>query len=203
MGYVKKTIKELTRMAGSKTEAKKQAEDWFQKSKKKLNEKEVSNWSDRFLPGKIYVFRYDNPITKGTLDWWDQNPVVLALVSTTSNDIGVNLNLLPIQVKEELLDRVYSMYEGSIKTKSMGSDKANALRQRGINLKYEDMASFLRRTGFEFAIRQYIPFRKTNQHVVAYESWPKIALCDFADLNGTTIGAIKWRFTNHLRKKNI
>jgi len=203
MGYIKKTIRQLSKEAGSKRLARKEAETWFETSRKKMNEKAVAKTSARFLPGKIYVFRYDDPKYKDTLEWWDKNPVVLALNSKDSNDLGINLNLLPIMVKEELLDFVYDRLEGSIKSKTMGTGANNAIAQGHLSLTYEGASAFLEQFGFDFAIRKYIPNRKANQAVVAYEEWPRITLCDFIDLNGATVGSIKWRFRNNLGKKNI
>jgi hypothetical protein len=131
------------------------------------------------------------------------NPVVLALDSKDSNDIGINLNLLPVNIKEDLLDFVYDRLQGAIKTQTMGVKALNADAQGHVSLTYEGASAFLQRFGFDFAIRQYIPNRKSNQAVVAYEYWPNIALCDFVDLNGVTIGSVKWRYRNHLKKKNI
>ena len=203
MGYIKKNIRQLSKASGGKRLARKQAEDWFETSKKKMNEKSVVKTTSRFLPGKIYVFRYDDPKYKDKLEWWDMNPVVLALNSAESNDLGINLNLLPIGVKEELLDFVYDRLQSSIKNQTMGVKSSNAAAQGYVSLTYDGAKSFLGRFGFDFAIRQYIPNRKSNQATIAYENWPEIALCDFIDLNGATIGSIQWRFRNHLKKKNI
>ena len=203
MGYIKKTIRQLSKDAGGKRLARKEAEAWFETSKKKMNEKSVAKTTTRFLPGKIYVFRYDDPKYKDVLEWWDRNPVVLALNSKDSNDLGINLNLLPVDVKEELLDFVYDRLEGSIKNKTMGSGAGNALAQGHITLTYDGASAFLERFGFDFAIRRYIPSRKASQAVVAYEEWPRITLCDFIDLNGASVGSIKSKFRNHLKKKNI
>lgn len=203
MGYIKRTIRQLSKSAGGKALARREAEQWFETSKKKINEKSVAKTATRFLPGKIYVFRYDDPKYKDTLEWWDRNPVVLALNSKDGNDLGINLNLLPVEVKEELLDFVYDRLEGSIKNKTMGSSAYNAIAQGHITLTYEGASAFLERFGFDFAIRRYIPSRKANQAVVAYEEWPRITLCDFIDLNGASVGSIKRKFRNYLGKKNI
>ena len=204
MGYVKSKIRELVKESGSRNRAKKSAEQWFEMSKKKMNEKQVVVTRDKFQPGKIYVFRYDDPKYKATLEWWDRNPIVLALYAAdTKNDLGINLNLLPIKVKEELLDLVYDRLEGSIKSNTIGNKANNAQRQQQLSLTYEAAKTFLERFGFDFAIRQYIPSRKANQAVVAYEKWPEMALCDFIDINGGTITQVQAMYRNHLRKKNI
>ena len=85
----------------------------------------------------------------------------------------------------------------------MGNRANNAERQRHLSLTYTVAKSFLERFGFDFAIRQYIPSRKANQAVVAYEKWPEVALCDFIDINGGTITQVHAMYRNHLRKKNI
>ena len=203
MGYVKSKIRELVKESGGRNRAKKSSEQLFETSMKKIIEKQVVVTRDKFQPGKIYVFRYDDPKYKTTLEWWDRNPVVLALYAEGENDLGINLNLLPVKIKEELLDFIYDRLEGLIKLNTMGNRANNAERQRHLSLTYTVAKSFLERFGFDFAIRQYIPSRKANQAVVAYEKWPEMALCDFIDINGGTITQVQAMYRNHLRKKNI
>ena len=102
MGYVKNKIKELSAEAGSKKKARSNAESWYNSSLRDRSVKEAKYTRSRFQPGKIYVFGYD-PITEN-LEWFDRNPIVLALEQVDDNDLGVNLNLLPIRVKEDLLE---------------------------------------------------------------------------------------------------
>jgi hypothetical protein len=164
-----------------------------------MNEKSVVKTGQRFRPGKIYVFEYKTPKGIDRLEWWDQNPVVLSLDPYNGNDVGINLNLLPISVKEDLLDFVYNRMQGQIKNQIKGSKSGDAIRQGQIGLSYGGAKSFLNRYGFDFAIRQYIPNLKRNQAAVAYENWADIALCDFIDLNGSTVGKIRYQFRKHFR----
>ena len=130
MGAVKNEIRQLSRDAGGKRRAAAAAEEWFQTSSKSVREKAVSRSARRFEPGKIYVFRYENPVSAF---WWDSNPVVLALdPSDVGNDMGINLNMLPVPLKEDLLDFVYDQYEQYIaqekaETKLDKSNKAERL----------------------------------------------------------------------------
>ena len=174
MGYVKSRIRELTKEAGSKTKARSEAESWFNSSKRSIRENEAQQTRDRFEPGKIYVFGYS---PKYDYEWWDQNPVVLALERVGDNDLGVNLNLLPIRLKEQLLDDL------------------NASAQRPLRITYQGMKSYLKAYGYDFAIRQYIPSRKRSQTVVSYLRWPEIALCDFIALNGKTVRQVRLLFS--------
>jgi hypothetical protein len=193
MGQVKKQIRELSKDAGGKARAKGAAESWFEDSKKSIRETMVQKTATRFRPGQIYVFRYDDP---KYAEWWDRNPCVLSLDPAGNNDCGINLNMLPPNIKEELLDVVYERYQGFIR----GQEGKPAKSQRPLGFSWDGAKQFLGRYGFDFAIRQYIPSRKTSQAIVGYENWARMALCDFTDLDGKSIGAIRAMFRNHLNK---
>ena len=193
MGYVKSEIRRLTKEVNSKTIARRIAEDWFQNAVRSMQIKEAVSVRTRFLPGKIYVFEYD-PITED-LPWFDEKPVVLAIERINDNDLGINLNLLPVKFKEQLLDDLYEALQNEIRNASTGSKENDATRQRPLRITYDGMKTYLKRFGYDFAIRQYKPERKTKQAVVSYESWPKIALCDFISLNGATVRSIRLLFS--------
>jgi len=200
MGKVRKDIRLLSKEAGGKLRARMDAEAWFESSKKAIREKAVSADGRPFVPGKIYVFRYNNPVSAY---WWDSNPVVLALdpPNAPGNDMGINLNMLPVAVKEDLLDFIYDQYEQYINGQTRGNKLENARAQAGLpSFSYDGAKAFLQRYGFDFAIRQYKRNRKGNQVIVSYENWAKIVLCDFIELNGSTIGQIRAMFRNHLNK---
>lgn len=197
MGKIKKDIKELSKEAGSKTKARRDAETWFKDSSRNIREGAVMNRTGGFRTGMIHVFRYDNPKHEATLPWWDRNPVVLALDPVENNDFGINLNLLPVAFKEDMLDLIYERISGQIQSKTK---TGMASTQGQLQLTYQGAKSFLDRFGLGFAIRQYIINRKANQKIVNYENWAKIALCDFIELNGATIGQIRYQFRNHLKK---
>lgn len=200
MAEIKKRIRKLSRLAGSKTQARRIAEEWYIRSVKSLNERSVIKTIRRMQPGKIYVFRYENPKYKDELEWWDLNPVVLALDPVDGNDLGINLNLLPIGVKEDLLDFIYDRLQNEISNKSIGFRNGDADRQGSLSMTYQGAKTFLSQYGFDFAIRQYIPSRKTQQAVIAYENWADIALCDFIELNGSSVGKIRYQFRQHLNR---
>ena len=203
MGKIKQDIKNLTKEAGSKTKARRGAEDWFQKASVSIRDNSVATHSKPFKTGMIHVFRYEKPLNVKTLPWWDRNPVVLALEPHESGtDVGINLNLLPVEFKEDLLDMVYDRMEGQIKSKSGRSKENNALTQGELKLIYKDIKKFLVQFGFDFAIRQYVPQLKKNQKVVSYENWAKIALCNFQDLSGIGINEVKKAFREHLKTRS-
>jgi hypothetical protein len=205
MGYVKSEISKLVKESKGKKLARSSAEEWFEKALKSRKDKTVDTVRFPFQPGKIYVFDYQDPLNKETLQWWDKNPVVLALRGIDKEtDCGINLNLLPVKFKEDFLDAFYTMHFNTIKSASTGSKKNDAFKQLPImHLDYENVKKFLDKFGFGFAIRRYKINRKKNQSVVSYESWPKIALCNFIELNGATVMGIRSIFMQYYAKKNI
>lgn len=203
MGKVKQDIKNLSKEAGSKTKARRAAEKWFKDASNSIRDNTVAKHSKPFKVGMIHVFRYEKPLNIKTLEWWDLNPVVLALEPHDSGtDVGINLNLLPVQFKEDLLDMIYDKMQGQIKSQSGKVRENNAMTQGQIKLIYKDIRKFLVQFGFDYAIRQYVPQLKKNQQVVSYESWAKIALCDFQDLYGIGINEVKRAFLEHLKTRS-
>ncbi len=182
MGYVKSEIKKLVDTNGSRRAARKFADEWYENGRNDRKVNEVKSIRERFRPGKIYSFEYTDPITKN-LPWFDMHPVVLALDSKNNNDMGVNLNLLPVRFKEELLDDVWEAVAG-----------------RPMRITYDGVKNYLDRYGFGFAIRQYIPARKANQAVIEHVAWPKIALANLIEINGATTRMVRLMHTEYMRK---
>lgn len=203
MGYIKQQIYQLSKEARSKKQARIDSEQWFNDSLRKRSDKNIQLNPKPFLPGKIYVFDYVNPVTKDTLEWWDKRPVVLALNPIDSTtDCGINLNLLPIMFKEQLLDAFYEAFKSPINAAQKGLSKEDAMKQRAlVSLRYENVKKYLDKFGFGFAIRRYKTNLKRRQAVVSYESWPKIVLCDFIKLNGATVWAVKRMFAEYNIKR--
>ena len=201
MGQVKKDIQALIKTHGSKSSAISESMKWYETSLNTFRNKEVVKYGDRFTPGKIYVFRYDTPITEN-IEWWDRNPVVLALDEYKGNDVGINLNMLPQSVKETLLDDLHIRLSGQIKTNETRSPN-NASSQGQLNLTYSGAKRYLDKFGCSFAIRQYKPGLKAKQAVVSYENWSKIVLCEFSDFEGISRSAIMAMYKKYYNNKNI
>jgi hypothetical protein len=198
MGYIKEEIKKLVKGKG-KAKASKESSSWFRDSLSDRKNKSVMPIRSRFIPGKMYVFEY-TPITEG-IPWYDDNPIVLALDPYDGDDIGINVSMLPPNFREQFLDEVYDRYQSTIKR---ASKTDNAKNQRGLlTFSYQGAKAYLEQYGYDFAIRRYKPSRKSNQAVIAYKDWCKIAICDFNSLNGITKNELNRLFEDHRRKKNI
>lgn len=211
MGYIKQRIAELSKEYGGKIKASIACMEWFEAGIKSKTTNEAKLTRTRFQPGKIYVFKYD-PKYKEELPWFDQNPVVLAIEQVNNNDLGINLNLLPVPFKEKLLDELFTKMrikvdkkETDIISEILGienSSGVDALKEKPLRITYEGIKAYLEKDGYEFALRQYIPGRKKNQAVVSYSKWPEIALCDFFHFKNTNVMKVRQMFKDYL-KKNI
>ena len=211
MGYIKKRIAELSKEFGGKIRASRACMDWYEAGIKSKSVAEAKLTRSRFQPGKIYVFKYDPKYAK-ELPWFDANPVVLAIEQVNNNDLGINLNLLPVPYKEKLLDELFTRMnikadtqETGIISKILGietSSGINAIKEKPLRITYAGIKAYLEKDGYEFDLRQYIPSRKRDQAVVSYSKWPEIALCDFMDFNKTNVMKVRLMFKDYL-KKNI
>ena len=81
---------------------------------------------------------------------------------------------------------MYGQFSAEIARNSIGPLKNDAIRQGHLGFNYKDAKGFLKGPGYDFALRQYKPGGKSGQTVISYENWGRIALCDFADLHGTS-----------------
>lgn len=199
MGYVKKRIGQLTKEYGNKTRASKKLTEWFYTAVSNREVVEAKSTRARFQPGKIYIFKYA-PKYVNELPWFDENPVVLAIEEVGGNDFGVNLNLLPTDVKEQLLDDLYERMAGIIKNTT--SKTKDPMVESQLTISYKGMKAYLKKFGCDFALRQYIPANKSEQAVISYSKWPEIAMCDLMELNGTNIKEVLVMFADYF-KKNI
>lgn len=198
MAYIKSEIDRLTKEAKGKKHARMISEQWFEDAMKSRADKNVELTPKPFKPGMIYVFDYKNPKYKEDLEWWDKRPVVLALYPLDSyTDCGINLNLLPVKFKETLLDKFYQVFHAQIDNTTKGIKREDAMKQRALAFRYENIKGYLDKFGFGFAVRRYKNNLKRNQAIVSYESWGRIALCDFIKLNGSNVAAVRRMFAKY------
>ena len=139
-------------------------------------------------PGKIHIFTY-NPKGKKVLDYYDKKPVVLSLGTVRENDgsiydLGLNLNFIPFPYKWYILNTLNELYGQFYKSQIEGRNSGNALLQARIKYKYNILKALLRKYGFPFAIRKYIPSRKSRVYVCSYETWLNIAFLSIDNFEG-------------------
>lgn len=202
MGKLSSEIKALITESRGLDIAKKESNRWYEKAATSSGDSSVESSSAPFRPGKIYIFRYENPKTKATLKWWDRNPVVLSLGQHDGKDIGINLNLIPYARKLQLLDKIYEQYLPMIES-MIERGEGDASSESGIPaLRYEMIKPFLDKTGFGAAVRMYITGLRKNTNVVSYSKWNKVALIDLNDISGATINQAYAKIGKYIKKKN-
>ena len=198
MGYIKEEIKKLIKGKG-RAKASKESISWFESGLRDRKEKAVGSTRGVFTPGKLYVFNY-KPVSENLM-WFDEKPVVLALDPYNGDDIGVNITLLPPNIREDFLDEVYEKYSAIIKA---ASKTKSAKAQMGLlKFSYLGAKKYLEQSGYDFAIRRYKKNGKSNQAVVAYKDWCKMAIIDFDSLQGINKQQLIKLFEDHRRKKNM
>jgi hypothetical protein len=160
----------------------KAAYQWFldESNNKKSTRVQVDR-EPNFLPGKIYVFKY-NAKGKTTLDYWDKHPIVLCLGMIQANKgklmIGLNISWYPPVARKYIIEKIRQLYKSSYE-KNMKAKSFNAKEQGPVYLDLYQLKVALDQFGLSFALRQYIPSRVISPKVcVCYEDWDKAIRLD-------------------------
>jgi len=206
METISQSITRLTRNR-SKTSIIRDSYKWFIYSYIDRNDKSIVSTSE-FLSGYIYVFNYD-PEYKNVkykngsyyLPFYDSMPMVYCLgYINTSNGlrmIGINISYLPPKIRIKFLDKLITKFGHYI-------DKNDArLRENkkysAIDINYEKMKLFVKNSGFEFAIRSYIPTRIKNKPlVVEFSRWYSISLFASKFISRMNIKAIYVKYKQNI-----
>lgn len=175
MGKLKDEVNNIIKNSRGLNNAQSNAHNWLKTSKSVYNTNEI------FKPGKIYIFRYENPLDKSKL--WDMNPTVLSLGRTEGIDIGINLNFLNYTQRLFLLDKIYEQYFEHIQ-RSIKWSRGIPLKQAPIlQLNYDNIKTQLSKTNYIKACRKYITSKRKNTKIISYNDWPRVAIINTASFN--------------------
>lgn len=138
--------------------------EWFKEVVKKVTNKTVAENYDksrkRISESEILTFAYPNPKTElKQLKWFDAHPLVLLFNVKGKNMYGLNLHYLPTPAREILLKKV------------IGINKLKLKANLRFDLSWELINEFIKRNGWEFIIKQYIPARMQNVQYIPYNQW--------------------------------
>lgn len=173
----------------------KNAYKWFIDKLKDSKQKEIVQAPEPyFLPGKIYIFKYEPERDK--YEYYDKHPIALMLGKMPAKEgfmnVCINLSWYPPKAREYIVNEIKKMYKPYIdkETKKFPLDakKQKHIEQIDLYAMKEKLDQF----GFSWAIRCYLPERiKSPKVVVAYEHWDKVIKMDqpriFPELQGTKI----------------
>lgn len=169
---------------------------------------EYSKNAERYLRGKflsqgrLYLFDYKDPKYKKELAFFDTQPLVLSLgpVKTKlgTRVIGLNLHLLPPNVRRLVLYQIYYMF------KARYSSNLYKNTQKDVPVSWKAIVKPLEKFGIGFCIRMYIPERQKNVVEFLQEDWAKaiwIPSAGYAKIGPRQLEA-EWRkFVKENRRK--
>jgi hypothetical protein len=180
MSSLSEEVKNFIQNARGLDNAKVAANEWFKTIGKSNGDTSIQSYAGPFQPGKIYVFRYEHPVTQDRLQYWDANPVVLSLGRVDGVDVGINLNYLPQKAKLQLLDRIYKSF-GSRIEEAEAKKPGVAKQQKSIlSLNQATLERFVGKMGINYAIKRYVTNLRKNSKVVSAEGWKYLPLLDLA-----------------------
>jgi hypothetical protein len=201
MATLSQEVKNFVQNARGLDNAKTAANQWYKTVGKSKGDTSIQSYAGPFQPGKIYIFRYQDPVTKERLEQWDANPVVLSLGTVDGNDIGVNLNYLPQDIKLRVLDKIYKSFGSKIEeqeSKKPGQAKA---QKPILSFNEKTIMKFLNTAGLGYAIKRYVTNLRQSTKVVSAEGWVYIPLLNLAQFKKTDIRKAQSGYSKYINKK--
>ena len=201
MSTLSTEIKNFVQNARGLDNARAAADEWFRSKGKSQKDTSIRVYAGPFQPGKIYVFRYEKPVSINRLEQWDANPVVLSLGVVDGVDVGINLNYLPYKAKLAVLDKIYKNFESKIEEKERKSP-GNVKRQTGIlSFNANTIQDFLKKAGLGYAIKRYVTNLRKNTRAVDAEGWKYIPLLNLVQIKKTDIRKVESGYNKYINKK--
>ena len=204
MPEFRRVIQDRVDEAGTRRAVVNQAREFMTNGLGDSSNMAIVKTNQRFVPGKIYLFDYEEPITEARMPWWDAEPVVLSLGQEGSTDIGLNLNLFPSREREIIVEKIFNTFQSRIESATRGNYNENALRQQPLaQCEYSRIINMMRRYGIGYGVRRYLPNLKSNQGVIAYEKWVDATLFEGGNIQGAGIGQVHAGFRKYIKSKNL
>ena len=204
MAEFRKVIADRIKAAGSRSKVVAEATNFMNNGLDDSKNMAIVKTNQRFVPGKIYLFDYDDPVTEARMLWWDAKPVVLSLGQDGPTDIGINLNLFPSKEREVIVEKIFNTFQGKIESATRGNYTENALRQGPLaQMEYSRIINMMQRYGVGYGVRRYLPTLKKNQGVIAYEKWVDVTLVEGGSIQKGGIGVVHAGFRKYIKSKNL
>lgn len=182
---VREEVMSLIKKSKGRSIATANTKRWFKQMRTSTGDSSIVIYNGTFKPGKIYAFRYENPVNKDRI--WDRNPVVLSLGRKDGFDIGINLNYLSYPKRLDLLDTVFRQFEKEIQ-RSIKTSGSDALSQMHIkSMTFSNMERILKDSGYMNAFRRYSTSKRKKTTLIGYTNWNRAVLLDIADITNGNI----------------
>lgn len=189
---IKKRRETFIREAKSLTNASKAALDWVEEveSTKNSSVRHITA-SDQFVPGKMYLFDYPNPLWPE--EPFDQKPIVICLGETGRDArrleagfqgkfnrkyiyepgymIGININFIPEIAKANFLQGWFDAFKPQLLQQFNTENGLNVKKQKALQFKYDDLFPLEKTFYFSYAIRMYSKPQIKKAYELTYENW--------------------------------
>lgn len=166
------------------------------------NEEEAVFKVEKFIPGKIYTYRYD-PLYKDALDYYDTRPVIMVrgvfYAEGTKNWIlqGINFNFLPPEAKTLTLEKFWENFKSEIEKSEQYANR-NLVNTAISKILYffTQWKTVLKVFGggsgidYSFAYRNYIIDRIEDVRYIEYGHWEMIPFLEPKEILGETLDNI-------------
>lgn len=143
-----------------------QSRDWYREiaqSFSRVRDNQIlssDNKTNRILPGRMYMFRY-NPIGKKTLPYYDRFPLVFPISVDANSFLGINLHYLPHSYRAILMDNLYEL---------ISNDRYDLSTK--IRMSYNLLNRMAKFKFFRPCIKRYIIQNKTTDFIyISPEQW--------------------------------
>jgi len=179
--------------------------NWFNTAKKSSVDNTVQRLSltEDFRKGKMYRFTYD-ATTEG-LKYFDKNPLIISLgKSKFKNSVcetGLNLNLLPYNVKINFLSKLYNSYETFIDREITGPNINNARNQKALSFTRDNIMRVIKYYNAGYAVRNYLDQNRSKSSIISYENWYRGVLIEEFDFYGFTINKVYSDYFSYMKKR--
>ena len=156
------------------------------------------------IPGMIYTFIYQGPnaiieLQKGNKEYTDFVPLTFCMNNDVGNFSGINLNLLPPEVRLRFLISFYDTFKDFLKTvEELTENNKEAINRRFVDFMKSGggqtmIKLFNSKNGanFNFAYRKYLLQKVAKFRMIEYSEWKFIPFYEpknaFRKLNQTQL----------------
>jgi hypothetical protein len=119
-------------------------------------------------------------------------------------ETGLNLNVLPFDVKVYFIDKLYNHNKSLILEQISRINMEEAKRQQPLNINYDTISGISSDLYLGFAIRNYVKSKMRATYVISYEHWNKMLLINemfFSKTNPKKVYSEYYKYIKHKNKK--
>lgn len=192
----------------SESQAVSETDSYFIDSYIKLKNKDFKpeSFSGEFIPGKIYIFRYNPDQTKERKEGFiNRMPILLSFGVKQTKDLnsilyGVDLIATPPDERIKILNKIYEYGKETIESNIEAYKKSGV--QSPLNLKGDTIKSLLEDTGYYSSFKGFTVSSISSPYIINYSDWEKLPYLSVALLQGSSPSEIYTEYRSKLKYKS-